>query len=79
MACGNFCVPRRPPARGKSGAPAVWDFEDTCREYSWSRRLLAGAAGVWLMLVGGTDRQPQRYWAWARTRKAALEGERRLH
>ena len=37
--------------RGKFGTPAIWDFEDTCREYSWSRRLLAGAAGMWLMLV----------------------------
>ena len=38
-------------SRGKFGTPAAWDFEDTCREYSWSRRLLAGAAGMWLMLV----------------------------
>ena len=30
----------RPP-RGKFGTPAAWDFEDTCREYSWSRALLA--------------------------------------
>ena len=44
-------VCRGRPPRGKFGTPAVWDFEDTCREYSWSRRLLAGAAGVWLMLV----------------------------
>ena len=78
MACGDFCVRGRPP-RGL-GTPAMRDFEDTCREYSWSRRLLAGAAGMWLMLVEALTDQPQlRYWAWARTRKATLEGERYLH